>query len=56
MTSRLVQHVITMAEARAAYEDAYQARDLNPTPHTELILEVARERFAIAIAIQEGRS
>lgn len=55
MTSPLVRRVVTMAEARAAYEAAYQARDVAPSPHTELVLELARERFAIAIALREAR-
>ncbi len=54
MTSPLVRYVMTMAEARAAYEDAYQARDVDPSPHTELLLERARERWCLTLAIQEA--
>lgn len=53
MTSPLVARVVAQAEARAAYEQAWEARNVSPSPHTELLLELARERWTLTLAILE---
>lgn len=53
--STLVERVVMLAQARAAYEEAYQQRDLDPNPYTELVLRVARQRLSVVLAVKEDR-